>query len=112
MRTFPWIQAFLSFLLYDLTSGVAPIVNISIGTHFAGTTVWGGMIQTDPKMSSMLGRDFHKVPQGVKGTPVDNANIRLENGRKMIAELPFHVRSHRLLEINNYLSCGYLRNLY
>lgn len=30
------------------------------GTVFAGKNVWGAMIQTDPKMAYLLGRDFHR----------------------------------------------------
>jgi hypothetical protein len=49
------------------------------------------MIQTDPAVANLMGRDFKQIPQGVNGTQVDNAVLRLENGRKMAAELPFPV---------------------
>eukprot|EP00596_Hydrurales_sp_CCMP1899_P004193 CAMPEP_0119039714 /NCGR_PEP_ID=MMETSP1177-20130426/9336_1 /TAXON_ID=2985 /ORGANISM="Ochromonas sp, Strain CCMP1899" /LENGTH=251 /DNA_ID=CAMNT_0007003925 /DNA_START=550 /DNA_END=1305 /DNA_ORIENTATION=- len=61
------------------------------GTKFANTTVWAAMIQTDPTVAGVLGRDFHKVPQGVNGTAVDNAWARVEHAKKMTVDLPFNV---------------------
>eukprot|EP00981_Chlorochromonas_danica_P006149 scaffold1290_cov248-Ochromonas_danica.AAC.34 len=49
------------------------------------------MIVTDPVIADVLGRDFHRVPQGVNGTAAENAWKRIENGKKTIAELPFNV---------------------
>lgn len=46
---------------------------------------------TDPMIAAVLGRDFHRVPQGVNGTAMQNAEWRILNGRKTISELPFHV---------------------
>ena len=42
------------------------------GYPFAGHNVYGIIINTDPKMARIMGRDFHKVPQGVDGTPAAN----------------------------------------
>jgi hypothetical protein len=64
---------------------------LTLGVKFAGRYVLGGMIQTDPTMSSFLGRDFHKVPQGVNGSASYNAHLRLKNGREMVKGLPFPV---------------------
>lgn len=61
------------------------------GTKFANTTVWAAMIQTDPTVAGILGRDFHKVPQGVNGSAVDNAWARVEHAKKMTIDLPFSV---------------------
>jgi hypothetical protein len=61
------------------------------GTPFAGTRVWGAMIQTDPEMAALLGRDFYRVPQGVNGTAADNARLRNKHGAEMVKQLPFHV---------------------
>ncbi len=63
------------------------------GQEFAGRTVYSAIINTDPKMAMVLGRDFHKVPQGVKGSPVSNAYQRLEQSRRMTSELPFQVET-------------------
>jgi hypothetical protein len=63
------------------------------GVEFAGKTVYSAIISTDPKMAMVMGRDFHKVPQGVKGSPVSNAYQRLEQSRRMTAELPFPVET-------------------
>ena len=63
------------------------------GESFAGRTVYGAVINTDPKMSMVMGRDFHKVPQGVKGSPASNAMQRLEQSRNVAAEIPFIVES-------------------
>jgi hypothetical protein len=61
------------------------------GTSFAGTRVWGAMIQTDPEMAFLLGRDFYRVPQGVNGTAADNARSRNKHGQAMVKQLPFQV---------------------
>ena len=63
------------------------------GETFAGRTIYGAVINTDPKMSMVMGRDFHKVPQGVKGSPASNAMQRLEQSKNMAAEMPFTVES-------------------
>jgi hypothetical protein len=68
-----------------------PDANPYKGTKFANTTVYGAMIMTDPMISAILGRDFHRVPQGVNGSTAQNAEWRISNGRKTISELPFHV---------------------
>ena len=61
------------------------------GHPFAGKNIFSLIIRTDPKMARIMGRDFHKVPQGVDGTPANNANKRLEHSNEMIAQLPFPV---------------------
>ena len=61
------------------------------GTRFAGKNVYGAIISTDPKMARIMGRDFHKVPQGVSGTPANNANLRMAHAKEMTSQLPFHV---------------------
>jgi hypothetical protein len=63
------------------------------GEIFAGRKVYGAVINTDPKMSMVMGRDFHKVPQGVKGSPASNAIQRLEQSRNVAAQMPFTVES-------------------
>jgi hypothetical protein len=63
------------------------------GEEFAGRTVYSAIINTDPKMAMVMGRDFHKVPQGVKGSPVSNAYQRLDQSRRMTSELPFPVET-------------------
>lgn len=60
-------------------------------TYFGSKTVYGGVINTDPQLAEVLGRDFHKVPQGVTGTAKENALARIENGKNMTASLPFKV---------------------
>ena len=64
---------------------------LSGGTKFANTTVWAAIIQTDPTLSGVMGRDFHKVPQGVVGTTTENALKRHGNARNMTQKLPFPV---------------------
>ena len=61
------------------------------GTNFANTTVWGAMIQTDPTVAGLMGRDFSRVPQGVNGTAVDNAWARIDHAKQMTTDLPFNV---------------------
>jgi hypothetical protein len=61
------------------------------GTLFANTTVYAAMILTDPMVADVLGRDFHRVPQGVNGSAADNAKWRIQNGKKTASELPFKV---------------------
>lgn len=63
------------------------------GTKFGreNITVWGAMILTDPSVSVVMGRDFHKIPQGVNGTQADNALLRIENGKSTCKELPFPI---------------------
>lgn len=61
------------------------------GTPFANTTVYAAMILTDPMIADVLGRDFHKVPQGVNGSASSNAKWRIQNGKNTAAELPFRV---------------------
>ncbi len=63
------------------------------GYPFAGHNVYGIIINTDPKMARIMGRDFHKVPQGVDGTPAANANKRIEHSKAMTAQLPFPVET-------------------
>lgn len=62
-----------------------------IGTKFANTTIYAAMIMTDPMVAAVLGRDFHRVPQGVNGSATQNAEWRLKNGINTAKELPFHV---------------------
>lgn len=59
------------------------------GTIFANTTVYGAMILTDPAIADVLGNDFHRIPQGVKGSPRDNALLRVEYGTNVSKALPF-----------------------
>lgn len=61
------------------------------GTRLGNATVFGAMILTDPDISAVLGRDFHKVPQGVNGSTSQNAHWRIENGKKTASQLPFNV---------------------
>jgi hypothetical protein len=61
------------------------------GTKIGNVTVYGAMILTDPDISAVLGRDFHRVPQGVNGTTSQNAQWRIENGKHTASQLPFHV---------------------
>ena len=70
-----------------------PTTQLSKGTVFANRTVYGAIICTDPKAANLLGRDFKNVPQGVNGTPSDNAWLRIENAKKMTQELPFTVET-------------------
>lgn len=60
-------------------------------TKFANKTVYSGIILTDIVISTHLGRDFHKVPQGVNGTQSHNAQLRHENARATVKQLPFAV---------------------
>lgn len=46
---------------------------------------------TDPDVAGVLGRDFHKVPEGVNGTAVDNALARVSHGRELAKEIPFPI---------------------
>lgn len=61
------------------------------GTKFANTTVYAGMILTDPTIAEVLGRDFHKVPQGVNGTARYNAEMRILHAKETAKQLPFAV---------------------
>jgi hypothetical protein len=61
------------------------------GTKFGNTTVYAGMILTDPTIAEVLGRDFHKVPQGVNGTARSNAEMRIEHAKQTAKQLPFAV---------------------
>ena len=63
------------------------------GFSFAGNNIYANVISTDPKMAAIMGRDFHRVPQGVPGTPATNANTRVEHARKMAEQLPFPVNT-------------------
>jgi hypothetical protein len=66
-------------------------INPYKGTKIGNTTVYAAMILTDSSVAGYLGRDFYRVPQGVNGTAVQNAQWRIENGKKTASELPFHV---------------------
>ncbi len=61
------------------------------GTRIGNVTVYGAMILTDPDISSVLGRDFYRVPQGVNGSANQNAHWRIENGKQTASQLPFNV---------------------
>ncbi len=61
------------------------------GTKIGNVTVFGAMILTDPDISAVLGRDFHRVPQGVNGSTSQNALWRIENGKHTASQLPFNV---------------------
>ena len=60
-------------------------------TFFGSKQLYGAIINTDPMIADVLGRDFHRVPQGVNGTAKQNAMSRLENSKSMIEALPFKV---------------------
>lgn len=62
-----------------------------IGTKFANTTVYAAMILTDPDIAEVLGRDFHRVPQGVNGTARQNAEKRIFHAKQTAMNLPFAV---------------------
>lgn len=61
------------------------------GTFFGNRTLHAAIIVTDPHIAAVLGRDFHKVPQGVNGSAAQNAQWRIMNAHRTIAELPFPV---------------------
>lgn len=74
-------------------SNAAALSGVQRYVRFANRTVYGAMIFTDPATANLLGRDFYRVPQGVNGTALDNANARLAHGKKFIAEFPIPVES-------------------
>lgn len=86
------IQNPLIFTLLLFLSSIK-ISFAGIGTYFANTTVYGGIILTDPTIAEVLGRDFHRVPQGVNGTQQDNAYMRHENAKRLMEELPFSIET-------------------
>ena len=53
---------------------IQPVTPVS--TFFANHTLFAAMISTDPSLANILGRDFHKVPQGVNGSASENAVLR------------------------------------
>ena len=55
--------------------------------------VYSSIIVTDPLLADILGRDFHRVPQGVNGSAVDNAHSRWANSRELVALLPMQVQT-------------------
>jgi len=71
------------------------------GASFADHNIYSAIISTDPKMARIMGRDFHKVPQGVDGTPANNANKRMEHAKAMTAQLPFPVETWRSIYTQN-----------
>jgi hypothetical protein len=74
-------------------SNAQALANVQRYATFANRTVYGAMIFTDPSTANLLGRDFYRVPQGVNGTALDNANRRLAHGKQFISELPIPVES-------------------
>lgn len=62
-----------------------------VGISFANRTVYAEIILTDEVIADVLGRDFHRVPEGVNGTAKDNALRRHKNAQLLASELPFHV---------------------
>lgn len=76
---------------HTVQQGNEKFVNFIKGTAFANTTVYAGMILTDPMVADVLGRDFHRVPQGVNGSANQNAKWRIQNGKNTAMELPFKV---------------------
>lgn len=74
-------------------SNAAALAGVQRYIPFANRSVYGAMIFTDPATANLLGRDFYRVPQGVNGTALDNANARLAHGKNFIAELPIPVES-------------------
>lgn len=93
LGTMELIRSLSMLLLFVISLSSASRVpsNPYRGTKFANTTVYGAMIMTDPQIAEVLGRDFHKVPQGVNGSAAQNAEWRIQNGKNTANELPFHV---------------------
>ena len=67
--------------------------SLGVGTFLGGKQVYSGIINTDPMIADVLGRDFHKVPQGVNGTAAENAHSRLRNSKELVNQVPFAVES-------------------
>ena len=63
--------------------------NLSGNAFTNTTTVYIAVILTDPYTSSIMGRDFKNVPQGVNGSQIDNALKRISHARAMLQQLPF-----------------------
>jgi hypothetical protein len=79
-------------LFFFIQSSLGKLENTYRGTRVGNITVFGAMILTDPDISSILGRDFHKVPQGVNGSTAQNAEGRIQNGKYTASQLPFDVQ--------------------
>lgn len=90
-------QQFIVFIIFFLlhyfaaSKHNAAEINPYKGTKIGNVTVFGAMILTDPDISAVLGRDFHRVPQGVNGSTAQNALWRIENGKHTANQLPFNV---------------------
>jgi len=82
---------FLLIIIFFILCYNSQSSGIGSGQRFANQTIWATMILTDPMTANILGRDFHRIPQGVNGTQIENAWRRVENGKKMTESLPFKV---------------------
>ena len=78
---------------FSMVSLLPHVVPLGDPTFFGSKQLYGAIINTDPAIAEVLGRDFHKVPQGVNGTAKENALTRIENSKTMIGTLPFRVES-------------------
>jgi cell division protein FtsI/penicillin-binding protein 2 len=92
------MKAFTVYLTLLVLFGLIIILNaapsstkVLTGTKFANTTIYAAMILTDPAIAEVLGRDFHKVPQGVNGTARQNADARVQHAKMTASGLPFAV---------------------
>ncbi len=93
-----WIFVFVIFFSITLFGSeynrlITPADAMVTGTMLGGKLVFSAIINTDPMIAGVLGRDFHKVPQGVNGTQRDNALLRIENSKLLIKQLPINVDS-------------------
>ena len=82
------------FLVISVVMMITVMVN-SLGKSviLSDKVVYSAIIVTDPLLADVLGRDFHRVPQGVNGSATDNARYRWTNSRELIAMLPLHVQT-------------------
>ena len=72
---------FLLIIIFFILCYNSQSSGIGSGQRFANQTIWATMILTDPMTANILGRDFHRIPQGVNGTQIENAWRRVENGK-------------------------------
>jgi len=80
------MMAYLGLMVEIVSSlGKAVILNDKV--------IYSAIIVTDPLLADILGRDFHRVPQGVNGSATDNANFRWANSRELVAVLPMQVQT-------------------
>lgn len=81
----------LLLLIIALVSKMALSAKPLTSTKFGNVTVYAAMILTDPDIAEVLGRDFHRVPQGVNGTARQNAEQRMYHAKQTANNLPFAV---------------------